>query len=765
MAEKTLTPQFSEKLQSFMNNGTIRVFECGESHPEHLQDRPFFDLLPSGQTTYISAGNGAEDFTVSVGEPPKDYILNTENHRFFQQMEERFRNVRPGMTLFVIDPDVVMGRYATDFESNRSLEKSMYLHIVEKLEKNDAYGKTPIKENDVPVVIQASIQSSNAFSSTNPVNVTADNLSGERNISLVVGDNPDTLVDDMFYHIPGVKERMEKEGVTRRQLQQFTLYHEFGHALDPAHIGGFDRHAVQNNVDSQLARHRTECLADAHAVLQLARDYGNTDTALLIGDVRIENTMHVLEKYAQTESPSPIERKLDKIAEENLKVQPTDSAEIAKLKNMQIDDELYQDIQKAGASIAYYTTGVVDAAIKIANAKLADGSLMKMSDLEVLDLADSISKEYGLTKEEMSKLRIDIVTREPNGIASKMKQRAEEAYARMPVPREQIDEKYAKANALMAQKRVKDIEEMMGIIHDADGLEGIKPEVLQQMIIKMGMLAEWKENVYDKITQKGADKDALISTLTEEKEMIRKASVKDIIGMEKFATLNEEFIGQAPVALAKAKANQVVFKQIQSIPAEPVEVSGKNGIIEFASAQMNMMNGMMKLLDKTASSDKSEMSAKEQVAALQEASAGFDTVLAAERSSQVTAAALVNDPEANASASAVLKKSIRKKASGKHPDYLTEFQMNFGALKPEDAMALKEKVAQKKFALVSDLVKTPDIIKSMMMTRPVEIKEALVFAQDYIKESQMKKEAAAKMPKIDFKKLTSKATRQTLTDR
>lgn len=756
MAEKTLNPQFSEKLQSFINGGSVRVFECGESRPEHLQDRPFFDLLPSGQTTYISAGAGAEDYTVSVGEPPKDYILNTENHKFFLQMEERFRNVRPGMTLFVIDPDVVMGRYATDFESNRSLEKSMYLHIVEKLEKADAYGKTPIREEDVPQVIEASIKTSNAFSSTNPINVTRDNLSGERNVSLVVGDNPDTLVDDMFYHVPGVKERMEKEGVTRRQLQQFTLYHEFGHALDPAHKGGFDSTAVQNNVDRQLARHRTECLADAHAVLQLARDYGNTETALLIGDVRIENTMHVLKKYANTESPSPIEQALDKIAEDNIRIQPADSAEIAKLKQLQTDDELYQDIQKAGASLAYYTTGVIDAAIKIANEKLADGSLMKMSDLEVLDMADSISREYGLTKEEMSKLRIDIVQKKPNAIAEGMKQRAEEAYNRMPVPREQIEEKYAKTEAMMAEKRIKDVEEMLGIMNSGNqDLQNMDPAVLQKMIIKLSMLAEWKESVYDKIAQRGADKDALITTLTEEKESIRKASVKDTIGMEKFAALNEEFIGQAPVVLAKAKANQVVFKQIQSIPAEPVSVTDKNGMVEFICAEMGTMNKMISLLDKTSANNISEMSAKEQVSVLQQNAAAFDEVLASERKAQTTAAALTQNPETAADIPDALKKSVQKKAAGKHPDYLTDFQMNFGSLKPDAAQEMKEQIVQKKFKFVSKLIKMEDVLQAMAMTRPAELKETLMFAQDYIKESQMKKAVSAKTPKIDFSKLSS----------
>lgn len=109
MVEVRLDKKTSEKLEAFMKGGKLRVFECGEKRPEFIQERPFFGLLPEGQTSYIEPGLNGENCTVSVGEPPKDYILDTENHRFFKQIEERFRNVRPDMTLFVIDPDVVMG--------------------------------------------------------------------------------------------------------------------------------------------------------------------------------------------------------------------------------------------------------------------------------------------------------------------------------------------------------------------------------------------------------------------------------------------------------------------------------------------------------------------------------------------------------------------------------------------------------------------------------------------------------------------------------
>lgn len=753
MAEKQINKEISEKLKSFMNAGTVRVFECGDQRPEHIEERPVFGLLPEGLTTYIMAGLNGEDFTVSIGEPSKDYVLDTENHRFFKQMEERFRSVRPDMTLFVIDPDVVMGRYAVDTESDRSLAKSMYLHVAEKLSAVSALGKTPISEQDVPQVIDAAINSSNAFSSTNPINVTHDNLSGERNVSLVVGDNPDTLVDDMFHWIPGVKERMEQEGVSRRQLMQFTIYHEFGHALDPAHKGGMDKIVVQNTVEQQLARHRTECLADAHAVLQLARDYGQTDISLLIGDVRIENTLNAVKRYSQQESTYALENKLDKLADENKAVKSGDSAEIAEIKKMQTDSERYAQVEKAGASLAYFTTEVVDAAIEVAKVKLADGSLMKMSDLEVLDLADELSQKHGLTKEEMTKFRMDVVDNKPNPTVDRIKSRAEQAFDRMPISREKMAELYAAKDKKKADKREQEVDALLGVIK-----EPTKPEVTVEQLMKakekVEKIIDWKASVFDKIVEKGGDKDALIETLTEEKEAVRKASLKDEIGKEKLEILNQNFIAEGPTVLEKAKANQSVFKQIQALPEHKNLPRGSSGLAHFVNFELSAMDKMLSALNRVMVKDESAMTIDEQMDELKKDKRDFNKVLVSEKAAQESAAAVIRNPNVQKKLEEVptIKKLLEGKAQGKHPDWMTEFQMNFGSMKKEKAEELIQAVSADKYRLIQDVTASNVLMQAVQRYKPQVFKNISAYAQDY--SEQMKKKQAEK-PQIDFKKLAT----------
>ena len=756
MAEVQLDTQTSEKLKSFMKNGTVRVFECGEKRPEYIQDRPFFGLLPEGQTSFIEPGIDGENCTVSIGEPSKDYILDTENHRFFKQIEERFRNVRPDMTLFVIDPDVVMGRYAADSEPDRSIGKSLYLHIVEKLKQADVYGKTPIGEDYVEPVIDAAITGSNAFSSTNPVNVTKKNIEGDRNISLVVGDNPDTLVDDMFYWVPGVKERMEKEGVTRRQLQQFTLYHEFGHALDPAHKGGYKKHYTENNVDAQLARHRTECLADAHAVLQLARDYGQTDISVLIGDVRIETMNNLVKKYTEKQPTTRIERAIDKEAEKNRKIKKGDTKEVAELKTLQDNSDRYAELKQAGDHLAYYTTGVVDAAIKIANEKLADGSLMKMKDVEVLDLADKISKEYGLSKEEMSRLRVDLVDNNPNPVIDQIKKRTEEAFNRMPVPREQIEKAYADREKRKAARHEAEIDEALGIIRPQNEPE-MTEEQIAQLLTKMALVAEWRSSVYDKISHGGADKDALISTITEEKEAVRKASVNDPIGQEKMDTLNGEFIANAPAVLEKAKANQTVFKQIQAIPAKGEIPQGDEALTAFISYELSTMDRMTTMLERAAKRDVSSMTIDEQMKALRKDRTEFTKVMTSEKMTQLTASEIIkNDKMMEQTLSCPsLADTLTAKSCGKHPEWITDFQMMFSSPSPEKAQKMLTEIEEQKFTLIADIANDRRMSGIVLSSKPSLMRKAMMFAEGYMNKVENQANAPAKTMKADFKAIAS----------
>lgn len=453
---------------------------------------------------------------------------------------------------------------------------------------------------------------------------------------------------------------------------------------------------------------------------------------------------------------SDLEAALDKQAENNLKIRSTDPKEIARLKKLERDSARYKEIEEAGASMAYYTTPVVDAAINIAQEKLADGSLMKMKDVEVLNLADEISKKYGLSKEEMTRLRIDMVDQKPNPIVDRIRQRADEALDRMPVSREKLDEMYARREEKMNQRKAAQIEEALGIIPTDEGPQ-MSEEEMMMMMVRMEAVAEWRSSVYDRISERGADKGALISVLTEEKEAVRKASVKDPIGEEKFRALNEEFIAQAPGVLVRAKANQTVFKQLQTIPCKKAVRSGKDAVVDFVASELSGMDRMISLLNAAEKRDPATMTLDDQLRALHKDRTEFTKVLSAEKMSQQAAQNILSDKEAitQATACPVLGKSILKKSDQKHPDWMTDYQMNFSSLTPGKAAEMGAEVEDRKFTLIADVAQSEEMTRLLCLQKPAMMRKAMTFADDYIKRATAMEMECGKAPKADFKKLAS----------
>ena len=215
-------------LDAFMKAGKISVFESGLDRPDHLQDRPFFNLLPKGKTSFINMSETADKLYVkSAEEQAQSPALDTEAHQFFESMEKRFRTVMPGVTLFIIDPDAVQGRYLLDTEDDRSLGKSLYLHVEEKLQKaaagNDQTFLT--QEEILKSVSEAGITDRNPFSMRAAVAPTLENLAGLGNVNLVVGDNPDAMTANVLDMVAGAEERRLKEGISRDEFRRLVLYH------------------------------------------------------------------------------------------------------------------------------------------------------------------------------------------------------------------------------------------------------------------------------------------------------------------------------------------------------------------------------------------------------------------------------------------------------------------------------------------------------------------------------------------------------------
>ena len=230
----------SPLLDAFMKAGKISVFESGLDRPDHLEERPFFNLLPREKVSFVNMSETADKLYVKTAdEMAADQSLDTEAHQFFQNLEKRFRTVAPGTTIFIIDPDAIQGRYLMDQAPDRSLNKSLYMYVEDKLEKasagKDSTGKDKTiltQKNVLDEVNDSGVSGRNPFSMRAVISPTEENLAGLGNVNLVIGDNPDSMETIIFGDaVIGAEQRRIKEGISRDEFRRLTVYHELGHAM------------------------------------------------------------------------------------------------------------------------------------------------------------------------------------------------------------------------------------------------------------------------------------------------------------------------------------------------------------------------------------------------------------------------------------------------------------------------------------------------------------------------------------------------------
>ncbi|MCK5297202.1 MAG: hypothetical protein KAJ75_09965, partial [Alphaproteobacteria bacterium] len=108
---KSSTPSIEETLKKFFD-GSVTVFESGsdENRPKHYQDRPGIKVIAKsneGKTIYFQPSENEGATTVTVNKPENEAILDTDNHKMFERMQKRFRNIKKEITILIIDPDVI----------------------------------------------------------------------------------------------------------------------------------------------------------------------------------------------------------------------------------------------------------------------------------------------------------------------------------------------------------------------------------------------------------------------------------------------------------------------------------------------------------------------------------------------------------------------------------------------------------------------------------------------------------------------------------
>ncbi len=696
-AEKSL-------LEQFMAAGKVTVFESGLDRPDYIQDRPFFNLLPKGKTSVIEAGEKPNSLTVTSGEQKgKSPSLRTEAHQFFVNMEKRFRSVVPGITVFIIDPDAVQGRYLMDEKEDRSLGKSLFLHVEQKLRAAKAdKEKTFLTQQDVlKSVAEAGITGRNPFSMAASISPTYDALEGMGRVNLVVGDNPDSMEPNVLSDaVVGADERMAKEGITPDEFRRLVLYHELGHATDEEYTGySFDK-VTQNDLSDVMRRHRTECIADAHATLQLARDFGNTKCAALWGDCRIEYLRVCVDnRLEDTKYESDFMKKLREAEEKTTGIQPGDPDFEVKYKQLMKDKKTAAVVTRLGSPLAYHTTDVVDAAIKFAEEHLKDGSLQKMTDAEVIKEARRLSETYGLTRQQMAEISVALAEGKSHPKYEQMMARDEEARSRMPLSKAEIEKEYELRRELRAFKQEAQLAANLGL-PQPDPNKCLSKDLLRKLIKEQArnrqmqayaqiVLMDYQDAVFDVLEEKGFSRKAMHQLISRQKEALRKAG-HDPKKPDKFAAYKlktlDAIIQEAPGVQTSLNANKIVKDKLAAIPSK-TEVSGPEALAHFVKHELRSLNLMKDVLAKAVLRDPAKLTIDEQIDALRSERKDFIKAMESEKETQIAAFALRSDKDmwAMVSQNEVLAALVDNKAKQKPAVWFAQYQMMAGH--PDKKMA------------------------------------------------------------------------------
>ena len=706
------TEQKTPLLDAFMKAGKISVFESGLDRPDHLEDRPFFNLLPKEETTFINMSETPDKLYVKTAEEQaQSPALDTEAHQFFENMEKRFRTVMPGVTLFIIDPDAVQGRYLMDRSPDRSLGKSLYMHVEEKLQKAAAgNGQTFLTQDEIlKSVSDAGITDRNPFSMRAAVAPTMENLAGLGNVNLVVGDNPDAMEANVLGMVAGAEERRLKEGISRDEFRRLVLYHELGHATDHNYASAYNSidKIAETELDNVMCRHRTECIADAHAVLQLARDFGTTKCAELWGDCRIEYLRICVDRRLEdTKYDTDFIKKLREAEEKSHAQNPNDPEYENNFKQLMADKQVADTIKQLGTPLAYHTTDVIDATVKWAKEHLADGSLQKMSDLEVIKQAQVMSETYGLTRQQMAEISMALAKGEKHPKYEQMMERVQESRDHMPISKKELEEEYETQRELNAYMEAAKLSSGLGLpmpeqnFSPALKAKLVKEQLEGQQMEMLGQLsvAQYQQDLLDKL-ENTTSREEMHTVLGQEKETLRTTGKndkgeKDIFAGSKLKVV-DAVIDQAPNVEAVLSANKSIKKQLDGIKST-TEVSGEEAIVHFIKNELRVATSMSQAFLKAYKREPEKMTPAEQMDSMRAEYKDFKKAMLAEKETQIAAFAIRSDKKAWAQVSQdpVLSQLIDQKAKQKPTAALSQYQMNMGSMDKNVAASLFQEVAE-----------------------------------------------------------------------
>ena len=776
--------------QQFMEKGGVTAYEGGLDKPDHLQQRPFFGLLPQGKTTFIEKGDKDMSYDISTLEDKmQSQSLTTEAHDFVQNLEKRFRNVVPGITVFVIDPDAIKGHYLMDHGADRSLQKSLYMYVEDKLQKANAGNKKTFLANEdvLNMVSESVLTGRNPFSMRAGISPTYAHIEGMGAVNLVLPDNPDSMAPNVLGDaVYGADERMIREGITPDEFRRLVVYHELGHSTDRNYCGYTFKKITQNSLSDVMDRHRTECIADAHAVMQLARDFGEEGLkcAALWGDCRIEYLRVCVDRRLEdtkyeTEFFKKMREEIEKTTGEN----PDDPKWEAEYKKLMADKDTAKVIDQLGSPLAYHTTDVVDATIAYAREALKDGSLQKMTDAEVIAKAQYMSETYGLTRQQMAELSISLAEGKEHPKYHEMMERCSEARDHMvggDITREDIDKHYEVEREKMAYVEAVKFAASLGLPKpDFKMSDELKAELKAQAVARKQYEVEggaeldgYASAVLDALDENNADRETMHALISQQKEALREAG-HDYENPDKFAEDKLQFldsvIEQAPAIEAMVAGSKIVKDQIAAVKTD-TEVKGDDAIAHFVKNELKSLAAMQSAFISAANRDPQSMTLEEQYKAMAQENRDFKKAIAAEKETQVAAFAIRSDKEAWAKVSKdpVLSMLVEAKAKQKPTEFLAQYQMQAGAPDQASVIELAQGAAAYHQAVVVSVVRSPEV-KSVIAAKEPRMMAGVVKAVKEMKamgkEAPVEIKTESQLHKIAHEQVKSTLVQKQLKDK
>ena len=461
---------------------------------------------------------------------PIEAVFDTRYHKKLVNLQERFSGLVPGMGVLIMDRDVINAYLLCDREDNATFNNSIkqfcYNTDFDFGDVEDLEGvNVAITERDIEG-IEKHIKDSSCSMVHIPIEVNSKSLISKLNLSMVIPDNPN-FKNDPFINYKFFRKYMKKHNITREDLLDFSNYHEIRHSLDKKYA--FNNPIIKQTygaeLDNNYRNYFGECLADAFAVMLVAKDSGNKDFARFIANMRSSHTFENINVLFEINGSIDIRRiktlrnkKLYMNKEygliDNIREQEKDA-----LKSEGLSDVFYH--------LHHYTSKTTDAISDVIEKKIQDGSLFKMSDKDILELSTKIVKENVYSKEEFARLGKNISKNKKQGVVKDIFNRQVEAFKLEGA--EELEEELAENIDIRSNREIRALMESFRVDMSVDASKDEEENIEETEVEQVTELAknETKEKDYfyelcDRLASEVSNDEELLAFIASELDEIRK---------------------------------------------------------------------------------------------------------------------------------------------------------------------------------------------------------------------------------------------------